>query len=76
MKTEYRVVVVYQGFNTEFDDKLRKAVKKYPEGSGYGLGSRDICWYTNTAERAKALAAKLRAVKGKRKSVKIYKEEV
>ena len=73
--TEYSVCVEYDGFSPEFDDKLRKAIGRFPSGSGFGLGRRDMDWYTNTEARAKKLAVKLRAVRGKRKTVTIHKVE-
>ena len=75
MKTTYRVVVEYQGLpDMEFEIKLRKAAKKESEGSGFGFGVRDISFSTNTEARAGLLASRLRAVRGIRKKVTIYRE--
>lgn len=42
MKTEYRIVTYYNGWDSSLDRKIESVIGRSCSGSGAGLGGRDI----------------------------------
>lgn len=62
MTTKWVVVTSYQGYSSSFDSKLELVVGKLRDGSGFGMGWRDIEWLFDTEDEAIAASDRLASV--------------
>lgn len=63
MKQEYDVIVVYEGYDAELDERLRWVAEELGAedvGSGYGFGQRDHQFRFSTKEKAQKYARRAR----------------
>ena len=74
MQPKYSVVVCYEDFDPGFDRTLESAVGRESCGSGYGAGSRDICFDYVRKDAASRALKKLKRFK--KYNCKVSLEEI
>jgi hypothetical protein len=73
MENRYAVYIYYNGYDNEFDRRIKKAIRKENSGSGYGFGGcRDISWHFTQKPAAERAYKRLKRFKKYNARVELY----